>query len=121
MKQIEFAHNYNKLKENEFTTIRGKTNFKKYKAGETVEILLKGKKIFNAEIDHVKKTELADVPFNLLKKDGEFPGFTINERIDFIGLINSLRRFNKLKNENEMVTVLFLKRIIMEEAGKNAE
>lgn len=111
MKTIEFTHEYYKLKEQEFTTIRGKTSINKYKVGECVKIILKADVIGTAEVVRLEKTEIGKIPLGILKRDGEFPGFEINSHRDFIGLINSLRRFNKLKNADEEVTIITLKRV----------
>ncbi len=50
----------------------------------------------------------AELPLDVLKKDGEYPGFTIRHHADFMALINSFRRFNKLESPDDKVLVITL-------------
>ena len=111
MKTIDFFHGYYKLEEPVFTTVRGAGRIDKHKIGELVQVSVMGVILFTAEIIGMEKKRLSDIPLEVLKKDGEFHGFTIRNRYDFMGLINSMRKFGKMKSINEEVTVITLRKI----------
>ena len=82
-----------------------------YELGQEVDIILNKKKLFRGKIVHMEVKKLKDIPLTLLKSDGEFPGFTIHSTRDFIGLLNSLRKFSKISSDEDEVTVFGLYKI----------
>lgn len=110
IKTLEFAHNYYKLDCVEFTTIRGAGRINKHKFGDIVNIEAPGRK-FAARIIYLEKKKLSDIPLETLKKDGEFHGFTVRNHLDFMGLVNSMRQFGKLKSIDDEVTIITLVKI----------
>lgn len=104
---LEFNHNYYKLDYCEFTTIRGAGRIKKHNVGDIVNIEAP-RRSFPAKISKLQKIKLSDIPLEVLKDDGAFPGFVVRNHLDFMGLINSMRKFGKLKSIHEEVTIITL-------------
>ena len=111
MKTIDFFHGYYKLEEPVFTTVRGAGRIDKHKVGERVQVSVMGVILFTAEIIGMEKKRLSDIPLEVLKKDGEFPHHEINSHRDFMGIVNSLRRFNKLQSIDDEVTIITIQRM----------
>lgn len=88
---IKFKHNYFKLGDHKFTTIRGKSWYKKIDVGDTVELHtptgIREAKVVKVELKRIDKMLLSQ-----LKKDGEYPGFKIENSLQFVSLLNSFRR-----------------------------
>ena len=108
MKIINFSYKYDKLSDNIFTTIRGKTWLKKVNTGETIEITCKHKHLFNAIVDEIRYLPIKSMPLHLLKSD--IAPFKIKTKKDFIEFLNKFRRFNKIKSKNEFLTIIILKK-----------
>jgi len=110
--KVNFCHHYHKLAHNRFTTVRGKSWFKKCKAGEIVSCHAPGEKDFECRVLAVelKVTKELGVPF--LKADAEYPGFEIENTLQFVSLLNSFRKWPSTKLcADDTVTVLTLERI----------
>ena len=110
-KPITFRHNYYKLAKSEFTTIRGKAQFKRLKVESVVEIETPDGK-FNAEIVALALKRLNELPLEFLKADAEYPGFVITSAQDFVFLLNSFRApaWARVECDSEL-TVIYLKKI----------
>lgn len=115
MKQINFCHEYYKLKNKRFTTIRGVSNLQLYNVGEIVEIYVNRSVLFIAKVIKLEISQISKISLAALKEDAEYPGFEIKHHVDFMALINSFRRFNKLKSLEDEVLVITLNR---EEKGE---
>jgi hypothetical protein len=87
---ICFRHRYYKLTQDRFTTIRGKAQFKKLKIGQKVTVETPDK-TFPAEIKVLELLTVNRLPIAFLKRDAEYPTFTIGQRQDFVDLLNSFR------------------------------
>ncbi len=114
MKSLIFHKRYHKLSQSEFTTIRGATAAARYKVGNQVELILQEhieSPLGVAEIVSVEQMSLREMSLELLKADGEYPGFVIHSNLDFMGLLNHFRRFNKLKSLDDVLTVIKLKMV----------
>jgi len=111
MNKITFARDYHKLNDEKFTTIRGKSHFQKFMIGEEIEIYLNNELLCLAEVTGLELCRLSDIPIETLKKDGEFSGFVIRSSKDFIGLINSMRLYHKIKDDSEEMTVIYLRKL----------
>ena len=87
MTTISFAKPYHKLLKRRFTTIRGRSWLKR-KAGERVLVKTPDDE-FEADVVAVEPRRICDMSVEFLKADAEYPGFVINDRPDFVALLNS--------------------------------
>lgn len=112
MEEIRFRYDYHKLKRTEFTTVRGVSTGKKFKDGEAVRIMVRGRELCMAMVVKVEFKRLADMTLPEMQADGEFSGFRIISRSDFMGLINSLREppKKKLESYEAAVSVIHLRK-----------
>lgn len=98
MIKIDFKHNYYKLENRYFTTIRGFAWHKKVKMGEIVEITKNGEYFCHAKVEHKILSTIKRTLPNALKVDSEYPGFELRkgkEHEDFISLLNSFYPRNR--------------------------
>ena len=111
-KPIKFRHNYFKLAKDEFTTIRGKAQFKRLKVGKTVWVETPTER-FEAMIKGLELKRVADMGLDFLKADAEYPGFVIECPLDFATLLNSFRApaWTQVTLESEL-NIITLKKII---------
>lgn len=109
--KFNFQHDYYKLKEDEFTTIRGKTNFEKIK-GDVPVVIQKDRKFFcYAKLEKKILVPISELTLEFLKKDAEAPNVVINSHQDFVDLINSFRpKFYHQATVDSTVSVFFLKK-----------
>jgi len=115
---FSFCHQYNKLSEEAFTTIRGATAAKQYKIGQTVDCILtdgpdshgKGRWLFQAEIVGIEVKPLAEIPLEVLQRDAGYGRYCPASHWDFVGLLNSFRPYDrsKIKDLSVKVTVFQL-------------
>ena len=89
--KANFCHRYNKLNQDRFTTIRGKSWFKKCKAGQIVTCHAPGEKDFECRVLAVELKVLKELGLPFLKADAEYPGFKIENILQFVSLLNSFR------------------------------
>ncbi|MFX0210303.1 MAG: hypothetical protein ACFFDT_30265 [Candidatus Hodarchaeota archaeon] len=89
--ELDFKHDYDKLKNDEFTTIRGKTKYNKFHVGQIIKITKQGKYFCEATIFNKELKRICDMSLEFLKADAEYPDFTIYTHDDFVHLINSFR------------------------------
>lgn len=121
---FSFCHDYFKLKEPVFTTIRGASAAKQHKVGQEVfiirkppivlsEELTRAKVLFKARIVSIEVRPIADIPLEALNADAAFKGFSVRSYEVFIGLLNSFRRFekSKIRDASAEVAVFTLERI----------
>jgi hypothetical protein len=118
MKNFNFCHDYYKLEKEAFTAIRGKSAAKQYEVGQVVDIMRSnyvpsngtGVKLYSAEIMAIQVRKLVDIPFGVMLADGEYKGLKIYNKMDFLGLMNSFRKWKKikLKSLNDEVAVFYL-------------
>lgn len=106
MKTINFTHEYNKLRKSTFTTIRGKTWAEKYSVGDEVDVTVKNEFWYRAEINNLELRSIKDILLEVLKKD--VAPLKCESHDDFIQILNSFRRFNKLKSPDDLVCVITL-------------
>jgi len=107
--KFNFQHDYYKLEEDRFTTLRGKIKFKDYKVGEGV-VIQKNKKFFcYAKLEKKILVPICELSLEFLKKDAEAPGIVINSHQDFVNLINSFNPpFYHQATVNSTKSVFFL-------------
>lgn len=110
-KFFNYSHYYNKLCNDEFTTIRGRSAIGSYEVGQLVENRVEGACVAKAEILRIVQKRICDIEVSELCDDAAYDGYSIDSRQDFIDLLNSFRRFNKIKDANEIVTIFYMKRI----------
>ncbi|XRP97804.1 hypothetical protein ACO3UB_08395 (plasmid) [Methanocaldococcus sp. 16A] len=111
MKVIRFRHDYYKLQEETFTTIRGKRFLRwiDVDVGDVIRIKSPSYDFFARIID-VQYKRICDIPIELLKKDAEFEGFEIKTHEDFVRLINSFTRWKNTKLTTEKA-IIYLKKV----------
>jgi hypothetical protein len=111
-KPTKFRHSYYKLAKAEFTTIRGRGQFKKLKIGNTVWVETPTER-FEAMIICLELKRVADMGLAFLKADAEYPGFVIESPMDFVTLLNSFRApaWTQVTLDSEL-TIITLKKII---------
>lgn len=110
-KIFHFQHNYKKFNSLHFTTIRGKSSYKKYQYAEIVKIMLKNRLLGSAMIYKSELQKISEIPLELLKKDTSYNGFEIINKEDFITLLNSFptrRRFKIFVDLESVVTIFYL-------------
>lgn len=123
MKNINFTHDYYKLYDNEFTTIRGESWFKKFKLGEEVEIINSATgDYFYAIVTLLCRGKIKYLPYQLVRKDIEYPGFIcevpgyLNKLIELMNSHSARARFSHLKARYDTsVTVIYLRRFEKDE------
>lgn len=105
---ISFRHNYDKLKQDEFTTIRSKSFAKKLSVGLLVEIQSPKAK-FMARVDAVEISTVAEVPLRVLQ--GDVVPFKVNTPGEFVTFLNSLRApaWQQATLESEMAIITLRK------------
>jgi hypothetical protein len=108
--KIVFRNRYHKLAKPVFTTVRGKSWFKKLRVGELVEIVEPSRESL-AVVEAVKLVRISDMTVEFVKADAEYPGCVLNSLEDFVTLLNSLRApmWNQATLNDEM-TVILLRR-----------
>jgi len=108
---IVFHYHYHKLDQREFTTIRGRAQFRRLKVGDRVTCECRGV-TFEAIIKSLELKQVRDLPLALLKADAEYPGFVINCTEDFVNLLNSFRApfWTQVTMDSEL-TVISLQKI----------
>ena len=108
---INFSHNYHKLQQKRFTTIRGKSLFKQLKTSQVIDVETP-KEQFRATVVGLERRKIYEMDLAFLKADAEYPTFTINTVQDFVDLLNSFRApmWTKVELDSEM-TIVTLERI----------
>ena len=108
---IKFRHQYYKLAQNEFTTIRGKGQFKRRKVGDIVKIETPSGD-FKAEVVKTALVVVKDISVGFLRADAEYRGFEIHSHDDFIKLLNSFRppNWTQVTLDSEL-TVMTLRKV----------
>lgn len=116
---FSFQHDYFKLKDWCFTTIRGKSAIKQYNWAQTVKIIRcnespsngSGEVLYRAHIVGAEIKKISEIKLDVLQRDAEFLGFEIKNHWDFVGLINSMRKYQKIKSLDAEVCVFQLVKI----------
>lgn len=101
MLEINFAHEYHKLDDKEFTTIRGLSYLNKIPRevrSRVARIKVKREHRFNARILYTTKEQVKNLELKFLKKDAEYPGFILQSKEDFVDLVNSFYPRNRFTN-----------------------
>ncbi|MBN2643020.1 MAG: hypothetical protein JXR78_15315 [Victivallales bacterium] len=113
---ISFCRNYHKLGDEGFTTIRGASAIKEYHEGQIVDILKtdvypsggKGELLCRAIIVDMEVLPLIDIPLDVLQRDGAFGKWKPGSHAEFMGLINSMRKYGKMDSVRNKVTLIKL-------------
>ena len=114
-KGFNFKHDYYKLGNDKFTTIRGRVQFDKFEKGDIVPIHKQGKIIFYAQIETKQLRTIKSLSLPFLKSDAEYPGFEIKCHHDFVDLLNSfLPSYYTQSTVDSIKTVFFLKKVVGE-------
>jgi hypothetical protein len=118
---FSFSHNYYKLLHRCFTTIRGASTASQYREGQEVNIIQctsipsngTGIVLGKARIVMIETIAIEKISIDVLKDDAEFPGFTVRTAWDFVGLINSFRKYekSKIKSLETKVAIFYLEKI----------
>lgn len=116
---FSFQHDYFKLTDWCFTTIRGKSAIKQYKYDQEIKIIHCDESISNgsgvvlcrAHIIGAEIKKIGEISLDVLQRDADFLGFEIKNHWDFVGLINSMRKYSKIKSLDDEVCVFQLVKI----------
>ena len=107
---FRFKHQYFKLVNWIFPTCRGKTSLKKYPIDSIVEIEEPTNIISYGIVLDSQIRRIEDLSFSFIQIDGNYPGYMISDHHDFVKLLNSFRRFNKIESIEEEICVFWLMR-----------
>lgn len=66
---LNFSYHYDKLFEEDYTTIRGRTKINKYKVGELLDVQVKKRHHHYVEVISKGNIRLKDIPLPILKQD----------------------------------------------------
>ena len=115
--RFNYSHCYDKFECVQFTTIRGKDSIRHYKIGQVVENFVKGIPIGQSFIYKIEQLEIINIGTNTLIADGQCSddGIFIKTTRDFVKLLNSFRRFHKIKSSHEVVTIFYMRWFIKEQ------
>lgn len=95
-----------------FCTFRGLTYLTKFKANQLVDVLVNFRHIFFAKVVRVDKVRICDIGIDILRKDTMLSGKSrVNSHRDFIIVLNSLRKYNKIESINEELCRIILQKI----------
>lgn len=118
---FSFSHDYFKLERKCFTTIRGHSTALQYKEGQIVDLIKSaelpsngtGVSLGKAKIVMIEVIEISKINLDVLIDDAAFPGFTIRTAWDYVGLLNSFRKYDKskIKSLDTKVAVFYLEKI----------
>ena len=108
-KPLNFSHDYYKLRNELFSTIRGKTKFKYYKIGDIINVNVNRKLLCPILILNKVLMEIADIDLTILELDAKYPGFEIMDHHDFVDLLNSFipKLFNFEYSIHSEVSIFF--------------
>ena len=110
--KVNFCHCYHKLNQDRFTTVRGKSLFKDFEAGQVVLCHAPGEKDFECRVLEVELKTIKGLGLPFMKADAEYPGLEIENTFQFVSLLNSFRKWPSTKLcADDTVTVLTLERI----------
>lgn len=114
MTKIYFTHPYYKLYRDNFTTMRGKSLFDKYKEDDVLDVILSGEWLYSVRVEKVELVKIGDMSLTFMEMDGEYHEHPINSMADFINLINSFyprKVYDHLKaNKGTEMTVIYMRR-----------
>ena len=107
---FKYAHLYDKFECACFSTIRGKDSIRHYKIGQVVDNIVKGKSIGKSKIRQISQQRISDIKLSILVADGQCSDddIFIKSKRDFVELLNSFRRFRKIKDGGEVVTIFYM-------------
>ena len=107
---ITFRHHYYKLDHPEFTTIRGKAQFKRLQVGQTVTCQCPHA-TFDAIITKLEAKCVCQMTIAFLKADAEYPGCTLSTHQQFVNLLNSFRApyWAQVSLESELTIITLTK------------
>lgn len=118
---FSFSHNYFKLLRRCFTTVRGASTALQYQEGQEVNLIQctsmpsngTGIVLGKAKIVMIEIIAIKDISLDVLIDDAAFPGFTIRTAWDYVGLLNSFRKYDKskIKSLDTKVAVFYLEKI----------
>lgn len=110
---LNFKHLYYKLQLHEFPTVRGKYSYNKFSIDELVEVRVDKKQFGTAILFGKEIVKLNDLSLEFMKLDGEYTGFVINTKQDYVDLLNSFlpEIYQKATLESEKTIFYFRNQI----------
>lgn len=109
LKTLYFKHEYFKLQNEVFPTVRGKSS--KYKPEEFLNVVTPSKK-FVVQVLSVDYKAIKELTTAFMDLDGTHGEYHVYNYLRFIELLNSFRRFHKIENASETVCVLWLRMVV---------
>lgn len=113
MKEVQFKHHYFKLDSFVFPTTRGRS-WRNVLPDTTVRIIdLELNLEYEATVLENRLRRIEDLSYAFIRLDGTYIDeigkvHVIKDHHDFVDLLNSFRRFNKIQSIEEEVCVLWL-------------
>lgn len=109
---LNFSKFYNKLRSDEYTTIRRKESFNLYQIGDIIEIHINHKFDHKAKVVHKDLKSINELTLDFLIKDSQFDTFTINDKEDFLNLLNTFYTGERaIRDLDEPLAIFYLKKI----------
>jgi len=108
-KHLKFSHGYDKLRNDEYSTIRGKSKAMNYHTGQIVGAHCHNEFLHDAKITMIALMKIREIPLKVLKQD--IAPFKMRTKTDFIKFLNTFRRFNKLKSVEDEVSLFILEKV----------
>jgi hypothetical protein len=111
-KDLPFTHDYFKLNQDEFHTVRGKTFYEREKIlpGSIVRVFIKGKFAFLAFVKMIEFKKMVELSLDFMKKDAEAPTIKIESREDYLKGLNSFRQYG-LYDWDSVISIFHLKKM----------
>lgn len=107
---INFTHEYDKLKDRCFTTFRSLWFCRDLRLGQKVDVFVKGEYRFSCQIISMRITEISKIFIDTIMLDTRFGNHVCVTHEEFISFLNTFRRFNKIKSADEELVELTLRR-----------
>jgi hypothetical protein len=108
--RINFSERYYKLDREVFPTVRGKIWFSDIKRGQVFEITVKDRYFCHARVKSKIVVKLGELSLGFLRTDGNYDGFRVRRREDYLELLNRFRRFHPA-DWSTWVTVIHLEKV----------
>lgn len=95
-----------------FCTFRGLVFLTKFKPKQVLDVLVNHKHLFFAKVIRLDRIKISDVSIEILKKDTMLNGKSkVNCHQDFVNILNSFRKYNKIQSIHEELCRIILQRI----------
>lgn len=109
---LNFSKFYHKFHFDDYTTIRRKESFNLYQIGDILEIQVNHVFDHKARLVHKELKSINEMSLDFLINDCRYEDFTINNKEDFLKLLNTFYTGKQTIHDlNEPLAVFYLKKI----------